>query len=176
MSQHLSHALCGDTASFRDSHEAEVVGGAWAYGATEAHVLFTFGVDQLPLRRTAVIQKDLYRCHMCRPPVRIGNTTAHKCSRAAQLTTCGIVAFSTRTIICSIFSAATSADSYAHTRATQPNYREGQMTAMWGVTQCRAIATAVLLCPFRRVKFTRGENEGCGGIQKRAKKKKMQTK
>lgn len=139
-------------------------------------MFFTLGVDQLPLRRTAVIQKDLYRCHMCRPPVRIGDTTGHKCSRAAQLTTCGIVAFSTRTIICSIFSAATSAHSYAHTRATQPNYREGQMTAMWGVTQCRAIATAVLLCPFRRVKFTRGENEGCGGIQKRAKKKKMQTK
>ncbi|KEG05250.1 hypothetical protein DQ04_24631000 [Trypanosoma grayi] len=48
---------------------------------------FTLGIDQLPLRRTAVIQKDLHRFHMCKPPMRIGDTTGYKRSRAAQLNT-----------------------------------------------------------------------------------------
>ncbi|ORC87984.1 uncharacterized protein TM35_000192280 [Trypanosoma theileri] len=48
---------------------------------------FTLGIDQLPLRRTAIIQKDLHRFHMCKPPMRVGDTTGYKRSRAAQLTT-----------------------------------------------------------------------------------------
>ncbi|AYU78821.1 mitoribosomal protein mS72 [Leishmania donovani] len=48
---------------------------------------FTMGIDQLPLRRTAVIQNDLKRFHMCKPPPRVGDATGYKRSRGAQLTT-----------------------------------------------------------------------------------------
>lgn len=48
---------------------------------------FTMGIDQLPLRRTAVIQADLKRFHMCKPAPRTGDTTGFKRARAAQLTT-----------------------------------------------------------------------------------------
>lgn len=48
---------------------------------------FTLGIDQQPLRRTAVIQNDLKRFHMCRPAPRVGDTTGYKKARSAQLTT-----------------------------------------------------------------------------------------
>lgn len=48
---------------------------------------FTMGIDQLPLRRTAVIQTELKRFHMCRPAPRAGDTTGFKRARASQLTT-----------------------------------------------------------------------------------------
>ncbi|CCW61971.1 unnamed protein product [Phytomonas sp. EM1] len=48
---------------------------------------FTMGIDQLPLRRTAVIQNEQFRFHMCRPSPRINDATGYKRSRSGQMKT-----------------------------------------------------------------------------------------
>ena len=48
---------------------------------------FTLGIDQLPLRRTAVIAADVFRQHMCRPAAMSGDATGYKKARKAQLNT-----------------------------------------------------------------------------------------
>lgn len=48
---------------------------------------FTLGIDQLPLRRTAVIQADMIRQRMCKPMPCFGDATGYKRARAAQMIT-----------------------------------------------------------------------------------------
>lgn len=48
---------------------------------------FTLGIDQMALRRTAVIATDQFRQRMCKPPPRMGDSTGYKRARSAQLTT-----------------------------------------------------------------------------------------
>lgn len=46
---------------------------------------FTMGIDQLPLRRTAVIQSDFYRFQKCRSMPRGKDSTGFKQARSQQL-------------------------------------------------------------------------------------------
>jgi hypothetical protein len=48
---------------------------------------FTLGIDQQPLRRTAVIQNDMQRLRMAKPAPRTGDVTGYKKARTNQLTT-----------------------------------------------------------------------------------------
>lgn len=48
---------------------------------------FTLGIDQQPLRRTAVIAVDQYRQHMCKPAMSTSDTTGYKRARQSQMTT-----------------------------------------------------------------------------------------